>query len=350
MPTPIYIPIDPAVAPTNASGFLLDFDMQFQRMVRESSPVEDWHTRFAYMPAGASEELEVRMPIELSTFAFEEFNNVPTFRDTARTYLDISIGKFFEGAKLDTRKLRARRHEEIEAWNQRAADLFDAWNRFLPPKIYDLISAGETSGTHPITGGSNFFATDHKVNKKKESLGVFSNLISNGGALSASPIYFVWSGGQFTRMKPWQIRTGAGPASAMTAGGITHSATPGAPWVIRWVPREDSEAIEANFEVKVGIYAEKGWGLLFPQTLWRFEGTLDYAGLKSVVDAARAMKDLNGYNPASSIRLEAILCEPSQVSTINGLLGREVTDSGARQVDLRIDATLQGAAVIPMSR
>ena len=71
---------------------------------------------------------------------------------------------------------------------------------------------------------------------------------------------------------------------------------------------------------------------------------------KGVIDLARAMKDLNGYNPASSIKLDAILCAPGQVSTINGLLGREVTDTGARQVDLRIDATLQGAAVIPMSR
>lgn len=350
MPAPIYVPIDPAVAPTNASGFLLDFDLQFARMIATSSPVEDWHTRFAYMPPGASEMLEVRMPIELSTYSFAEYKGIPTFRGSERTYLDISIGRFWEGTFLDTRKLRAQRNEEIEAWNQRAAMIFDAWNRFMPPQIYTLLANGKTTGTHPITGGSNFFATDHYVNKKHTDFGVFSNLIQSGGALAATPIYFMWSGGQFTNMRPWQIRTGAGPADSMTAGGIMHTARPGAPWIVRWIPESDAEAIEQNFQVKFGIYAEKGWGLLFPQTCWRYEGTLDYAGLKAVVDAARAMKDLNGYNPASQIRLEAILCEPGQVSTINGLLGREVTDSGARQVDLRIDATLQGAAVIPMSR
>lgn len=350
MTTPVYIPIDPSVAPTNASGFLLDFDMQFTRMAM--SPVEDWHTRFAYMPPGASEDLEVRMPVDLSTYGFEEYNGIPTFRGGARTYIDVSIGKFWEGAFLDTRKLRAKRSEEIEAWNQRAAAIFDAYARFLPPKIFDLLDGGEAaiSGGHPITGGAGFFATDHYVNKKKTSLGTFSNLISNGGALASSPIYFMWSGGAFDRMRPWQIRTGAGPADSLTRGGITHSATSGAPWVVRWIPREDSEVIEQNFQVKVGVYVEKGFGLLFPHTCWRYEGALDYAGLKGVIDLARAMKDLNGYNPASSIKLDAILCAPGQVSTINGLLGREVTDTGARQVDLRIDATLQGAAVIPMSR
>lgn len=347
MPTPIYIPIDPSIAPQNASGFLLDFDMQFSRMA--ATAVEDWHTRFAYMPPGASEELEVRMPIDLSTYAFEEFTGIPTFRTSERTHVDISIGKFWEGAALDTRKLRAKRSEEIEAWNQRAAGIFDAWGRFLPPRVYDLLSAGESTGTHPITGGSNFFATNHYYNKKKTSFGTFSNLINNGGALAAEPIYFMWSGGPFSRMRPWQIRTGAGPAESMTKGGIRHSASPGAPWVVRWIPESDSEAIEQNMMVKVGVYAEKGYGLLFPQTCWRYEGTLDYAGLKSVIDLARTMKDFNGYNPASQITLDAILCEPGQVSTINGLLGREVTDTGSRQVDLRIDATLQGAAVIPMS-
>ena len=348
MTTPIYIPIDPAVAPQNASGFLLDFDMQFNRMA--GAMVEDWHTRFAYMPAGASELLEVRMPVELSTFAFEEFTGVPTFRTRERTYVDINIGKFWEGIALDTRRLRANRMEEIEAWNQAAGDVFDAYGRFLPPKICDLLDGGQASGTHPITGGANFFATDHYVNKKKTGLGTFSNLINDAGALAASPLYFIWSGGQFSRMKPWQIRKGAGPADSLSKGGITHTAKAGAPWVVKWIPQSDSEAIEANMQVKMGVYLELGYGLLFPQTCWRYEGDFTYAGIKGVLDLARAMKDLNGYNPASQIKLEAILCEPGQVSTLNGLLGREVTDTGARQVDLRIDATLQGAAVIPMSR
>ena len=351
MPAPVYIPIDPAVAPANASGFVLDFDMQFARMAA-ASPVEDWHTRFAYMPPGASEQLEVRMPVDLSSYSFDEYNGIPTFRENRRTYVDISIGKFWEGTFLDTRKLRANRMEEIEAWNQRAAAIFEAWNRFLPPKIYSLLDGGETaiSGGHPITGGAAYFATDHYVNKKDTSLGTFSNLINNGGALASSPLYFMWSGAAFSRMRPWQIRTGAGPADSLTRGGMTHTATPGAPWVVRWIPKEDSEILEANFQVKLGVYVEKGYGLLFPHTCWRYEGDFTYAGIKSVLDAARAMKDLNGYNPASSIKLDAILCAPGQVSTLNGLLGREVTDSGARQVDLRIDATLQGAAVIPMSR
>jgi len=346
----IYIPLDPVVSPLDGAGFVQDIDMQFRRMA--ASPVSGWWNRFAYEPPGASEDLQTRMPVELTTFGFEEYKGTPTFRGSERTSIDINIGKFWEGTQLDTRRLRgSSRTGEIEAWNQRGAMLFESYARFMPPRIYAMLSAGKTPipGGQAITGGTAYFATDHKVNLKN-NFGTFSNLVDESGDLAANPIYFMWRGAQFDMMRPWQIRVGAGPANSMTAGGIMHTATPGMPWTVRWIPETDSQAMDANFMVKWGVYVEKGWGLLFPQTCWRYEGTLDYAGLKSVIDIARGMKDLNGYNPADQIALEAILCEPSQVSTINGLLGREVTDTGARQVDLRIDATLQGAAVIPMSR
>jgi len=304
------------------------------------------------MPAGASETLDVRTPFDTTVLAFAEYNGVPTFAKADRVYTDLTIGKFWGGTSLNTQLLRSQRMVEIEAWNGRAAQLMDAWNQFLPPKIYDMLTAGQTaiSGGHFLTGGSAFFATDHYYNVKHTGLGTFSNLIDDGGALASTPIYAIISGGPFSRMYPWQIRKGAGPADSLTRGGIPHNASPGMPWVVKWIPRSESEIIESNFETKLGVYAELGWGLLCPHTIIRFEGTLNYAGLKSIVDNARARKDLNGYNPASQIGIAAILCEASQVSTINGLLGREVTDTGARQVDLRIDSALQGAAVIPMSR
>lgn len=350
MASPIYIPVDPALAP-DPNGFLFDLELQFMRMVRAAQPVDQWHTRFAYMPPGASPSLKVRMPIDLTSFSFTEWKGRFEFEEGSNTHVNLTIDPFKGGTFLDVRKLRDPNAYEIHNWNGRAQQLMSAWDRHLPPKIYAMLAAGETSGVNEITGGSNYFATDHYVNRDKTGYGTFANLIGNGGALASTPIYFMLAGGSFDAMKPWAILKGAGMGDAIrAAGGRSSQVSAGDPWIVRWEANSDKELAEQNMQVRLGVYAERGYGFLFPHTCVRYEGTLDYAGLKSVVDAVRGFKDLNGYNDASSMRIEAILCEPSQVSTINGLLGREVTDSGARQVDLRIDATLQGAAVIPMSR
>ena len=348
--TTLYKHIEPAQAP-DPNGFLFDLELQLLNMVRQPPNPNAWHRRFAWEPGGAYQNLNVRMPVDLTSFTMRAHQGFD-FEEGTSTYLSFDIDAFSMGTHLDVRKLRDPVANEIIMWNQRADKLMRALDRFMAPKIYTMLGAGQTaiSGGHPITGGAAYFATDHYVNKDHTSYGTFSNLLSDGGALASSPLYLMVRGGAFDSMKSWALLKGAGLGDAIKrAGGSTNAVSNGDPWIIKWGADSDRQLADQNMKVKLAVYQELGWGFLFPHTCVRYEGDFTYAGLKTALDTIRGMKDLDGYNDSESIAID-ILCDASQVSTLNGLLGREVTDTGARQVDLRIDATLQGAAVIPMSR
>ena len=231
-----------------------------------------------------------------------------------------------------------------------------AWDQHLPPKIYAMLNAAEAvsyADGHPVTEATNFFSTTHYVNKDHPEYGQFSNLIGNGGALASTPIYAIVGGGAFDTLKPWAILKGSNLAAArakMTGAGASMSGgASGDPWIVHWEARDERDMMELNFERRMGVYAERGIGMLFPHSIIRYEGTLDYAGLLSIVDTAGDYKDLNGYMQADQTRVVAFLCHTTaQKSTINGLLGRDITDTAATGV--KIDERLKSAEVIVMSR
>jgi hypothetical protein len=322
-------------------------------MTRQSA-ISQWHRRFAFAPPGAFKSLLVDMPIDLSSFSFETWSGTPTFQKHANVKIRHEIAPFWGGVDVDLRALEDPNSNELIVFGQRAQLLFDGWEQFLPPKIYTLLKNGQSdtiTGNHPITGAANFFSTTHYVNIKKAEFGQFSNLIDAGGANASTPVYAVLEGGVFDTMRPWSILKGSNLADARSrlgAGGEARGGS-GDPWVIEWLPKTSAELIERNFQAKLGVLAELGWGLLFPHSILRFEGTLDYAGLASLADAARGMKDLNGYTPSSQTRIAAFLCDTAaQARAINGILGREMTDTASTGV--KIDPMLQSADVIIMDR
>jgi hypothetical protein len=292
------------------------------------------------------------MPIDLSSFAFETWTGIPTFKKGTNVKIRHEIAPFWAGTYVDLRELEHPESAELLAFEQRAQGLFNAWDRHLPPKIYSMLSGAQAatiSGNHPVTGASNFFSTSHYYNADHTEYGQFSNLIDDGGANASTPIYAVLAGGVFDMMKPWSILKGTNLERARAAGGVV-SGGGGAPWVIQYQARDDRDLIDMNFQRRIGVYAERGYGLLFPHSILRFEGTLDYSGLASLADAARGMKDLNGFMPADQTRIAAFLCDTvAQAREINGILGREMTDSTAA-TGRKIDPMLQGAEVIVMSR
>lgn len=351
-------PIQPGVAP-DANYLMRDLEFQFMRMVREASAVGNWHTRFAWQPSQAFASLRVDMPIDLSSFAFESWTGIPTFRKGTNVKIRHEIAPFWAGTYINVKELEHPESAEVIAFEQRAQGLFNAWDRHLPPKIYSMLSGAEAasiSGGHPVTGASTFFNTSHYYNVDHTSYGTFSNLIDNGGANASTPVYVVLAGGVFDMMRPWSILRGSNLEKAREAmrqtsnrPGALQGGGGGAPWVIHWEARDDRDLLEMNFERRMGIYAERGYGLLFPHSILRFEGTLDYAGLASLADAARGMKDLNGYMPADQTRIAAFLCDTvAQKRVIDGILGRDITGDSA--TDVKIDPLLKSAEVIVMSR
>ncbi|RTL09247.1 MAG: hypothetical protein EKK62_03140 [Acidimicrobiia bacterium] len=344
-----YIPIQPGVE-LDANGMIRDLSFQFVRMTRQSA-VNQWFRRFAYAPETPFPSLLVDMPIDMSVFGFESWTGTPTFQKHDNVKIRLGIAPFWGGVQVDVRALEDPNSNEILAFNQRAQRLFDGWNQFLPPKIYTLLKNGQSdtiSGGHPVTGASAFFSTSHYVNVKKTDFGTFSNLVGDGGANASSPIYAVLGGGVFDSMRPWSILKGSNLDRARAAAGRPTGGA-GDPWVIEWMAESDSQLMDMGMQAKLGVYAELGWGLLFPHSIIRYEGTLDYPGLKSLADAARGMKDLNGYMPADQTRIVAFLCDtPAQASDINGILDREITDTASTGV--RIDPMLRSAEVIIMSR
>lgn len=351
MASSLYIPIQPAQAP-DPNGFLFDLELQFLNMVRKASTISTWHEKFAWMPPGAFAELSVRMPIDLTSFMFQPWNGHFEFTEGTSSYMNLSINPFSAGTFLDVRKLRNPVANEIIGWNQRAEALMSAWKRFDAPKIYDLLTAGETAlaEPHPITDGAAFFDTAHYYNRDHQEYGQFANLIGNGGALAAAPIYAILEGGSFDMMKPWAILKGAGMGDAIKrAGASTAAPSNGDPWIVKWGYEGDAQLADQGMKVKLGVYAEKGYGLMFPHTVIRYEGTLDYAGLVSIVDNAGGRKDLNGYMQSNQTRVSAFLVQTAaQRTTINGILGREITDTASTGV--KVDERLKSVEVIVMDR
>lgn len=347
-------PIQPGVAP-DANYLMRDLDFQFTNMVRQQTAVSNWHTRFAWQPTMAFPSLRVDMPIDLSSFGFEAWKGIPTFKKGTNVKIRHEIEPFWAGTYVDCRELEDPNSAELIAFEQRAQALFSAWNRHLPPKIYAMLNAGQTAyaggATHPVTGATSFFNTAHYVNVDVPDYGLFSNLIDDGGALAATPIYAVLAGGAFDQMKPWSILKGSNLERARAAGGRATGGG-GAPWVIHWEAENDAELLEMNFQRRMGVYAERGYGLLFPHSIIRYEGTLNYAGLLSIVDAAGDFKDLNGYMQADQTRVAAFLCHTTaQASTIKGLLNKDVTRvTGTAATDVAIDDRLRSAEVIVMAR
>lgn len=345
-----YIPQQPG-SKLDANGLIRDLSFQFVRMSRQSA-LNQWHRRFAFAPDMPFASLRVDMPIDLSSFGFESWTGTPTFQKHANVKIRHEIAPFWGGVQVDVRALEDPNANELLGFGQRAQRLFDAWGQHIPPKIYTLLKDGQSDaivGGHPVTGATEFFATGHYYNVKKPDYGTFANLIGDGGANASTPIYAVLAGGVFDDMKPWSILKGTNLAAARAAGGRPVAGSPGDPWTIEWLFEGDKDLIENSFQSKLGVYAELGWGLLFPHSIIRFEGTLDYAGLVSLADAARGMKDLNGYMPSSQTRIAAFLCDtPAQARTINGFLGREITDTASTGV--RIDPMLQSADVVVMDR
>lgn len=353
-----YIPIQPGVKP-DPNYLLRDLDFQFMRMVRNQSQVSNWHTRFAWMPSQAFSTLRVDMPIDLSTFAFEDWTGVPTFKKGTNVKMRHEIAPFWSGTYVNVKELEDPNSGELVAFESRAQQLMGSWDRHLPPKIYAMLNGAQAaaiSGGHAVTGASNFFSVSHYYNIDHPEYGTFANLIDDGGALAATPIYAILEGGAFDMMKPWSILKGSNLAKARemantisSKGGVSNGGNGGEPWIVHWDATDDKTLMEQNFEVRMGVYAERGYGLLFPHSIMRFEGTLDYAGLLSIVNTAGDMKDLNGYMQADQTRVSAFLCHTTaQKATINGLLGRDITDTASTGV--KIDDRLKSAEVIVMSR
>jgi hypothetical protein len=354
-------PIQPGVAP-DPNFLMRDLDFQFMQMVRSTPVVSNWHTRFAWMPSMAFPSLRVDMPVDLSSFMFEGWTGIPTFKKGTNVKIRHEIAPFWAGTYVNARELVDPASAELIAFERRGQALFSAWDRHLPPKIYAMLNAGQEalSAPHPVTGGVAFFGTNagayHLFNVGHPEYGGFDNLIGDGGANADTPIYAILEGGSFDMMRPWSILKGSNMANVREAAakvsarsGVTTGGAGGEPWIIHWGADDDKTLVEQNFEVRAGVYAERGYGLLFPHSIIRFEGTLDYAGLLSIVDAAGDMKDLNGYMQADQTRVSAFLCHTTaQKSTINGILGRDITDTDSTGV--KIDSRLKSAEIIVMSR
>jgi hypothetical protein len=345
-------PIQPGVAP-DPNGLMRDLAFQFTNMVRQPASMSNWHRRFAWEPSQAFPSLRVDMPIDLSSFQFEDWTGIPTFEKGTNVKIRHEIAPFWKGTYINLQELEHPDSAELIGFEQRAQQLFSAWNQHLPPKIYAMLQGAQAAtitGGHPVTGASNFFSVSHYYNVKKPGYGTFANLIDDGGTLgiAGTPIYAILEGGAFDMMRPWSILKGSNLDRTRTAGGMP-SGGAGEPWMIHWEARDERDLIEMNFERRMGVYAERGIGLLFPHSIMRFEGTLDYAGLLSIVNTAGDMKDLNGYMQADQTRVSAFLCHTTaQKSIINGLLGRDVTDTASTGV--KIDDRLKSAEVIVMSR
>lgn len=345
-------PIQPGVAP-DVNYLMRDLEMQFTAMVRRPPDLGDWHRRFAWEPSRAFPSLRVDMPIDLTSFEFEDWKGIPTFEKGKNVKIRHEISPFWKGTYVNLRELEDPASAELIAFEQRAGQLFSAWNRHLPPKIYAMLQAGQSttiSGGHPVTGATSFFNVSHYYNVDKPGYGTFANLIDDGGTLGIAntPIYAILEGGAFDNMRPWSILKGSNLDRARAAGGRPSGGN-GEPWMIHFEAQTDAELLAMNFERRLGVYAERGIGLLFPHSIIRFEGTLDYAGLLSIVNTAGDMKDLNGYMQADQTRVSAFLCHTTaQKSTINGLLGRDITDTASTGV--KIDDRLKSAEVIVMSR
>lgn len=345
-----WIPSVPAVQ--DADSLLISFETGFLQAMRTTG-APSWPEQFGYSPGMAFPYLDVRLPVDFTTYGFEAWSGEHNFREEQNDYLDMSISKFQEGAKLDVEKLRDPRSAEIILWQQREAMISDAWMNFLAPELYATLLAGKTTGTWRLTGGANFFATDHAVNKYNSALGTFSNLLNGGGSKATSPIYAVLSGGPFAALRPWAILRGEGmgPAIARVGGGGTAAPGAGEPWIVRW--GTDSEYFKDTGKVKVSVVGEKGWSLFWPHSIIRQEGDLTYANLKALADAARTAKDLNGRTRASQVQIAAILCEPGDVSSVNALLGREVIANNATAPTgavSTIDSMLRSVPVIALDR
>jgi hypothetical protein len=345
----LYIPTVPAV--TDADSLLLDFETRFVQSIRTPT-YTNWPERFAYMPPQNFANLDVRFPLDLTSFGFREFKGKFEFRNSVSKYIDLTINAFHDGAEIDVRMLRNAQSTEILQWQQKERKLMNAWARFMPPEMYDTLFTGDATGA-VWTGGSNFFATDHNVNPFFASeYGTFSNLLNDGGAKQATPYYMILEGGPFDDMFPWAILTGEGLGPAMQrAGGSGVAPSAGEPWVLRW-GTDHPDFAKNGFKAQVAIYAEKGWGLMFPHSIIRQEAALTYPNLKAMVDAACQFKDLDGYNPADQIRIKAILCEPADVSTMNELLGREVVNVGASSpsnAQSAIDPRLRNVPIVALA-
>lgn len=342
-------PIQPGVAP-DPNYLMRDLDMQFMAMVRKQPEVANWHRRFAWEPSQAFSSLRVDMPIDLSSFGFEDWKGLPTFKKGTNVKIRQEIAPFWAGTYINLKELENPESAELIGFEQRAQQLMSAWDRQLPPKIYAALNAGQgaLAEAHPITGASAFFSETHYYNVDHEEYSTFSNLIGDGGANASTPIYAILEGGSFDNMKPWCILKGSNLDKTRAAGGRPAGGN-GAPWVIHWEAQTDRELLELNFERRMGIYAERGVGLLFPHSVIRFEGTLDYAGLVSIINNAGDRKDLNGYMQADQTRISALLCHTTaQATTIKGLLEKDIT--GTANTDVKIAAQLKSAEIIVMSR
>ena len=345
-----WIPSVPAFQ--DADTLLISFETAFIQSMR-STGAATWPEQFGYVPGMNFPYLDVRFPVDFTTYGFKAWSGEHEFREEVSDYIDMTIAKFQEGARLDVEKLRDPRSAEVILWNQREAAIADAWANFLAPELYTTLSAGDATGTWRLTGGSNFFATNHYVNKHSTGLGTFSNLLNNGGSKASTPIYAVLGGGAFSQLRPWAILRGEGmgPAIARVGGGGTAAPGAGEPWIVRW--GTDSEYFKNTGKVKVSVVGEKGWSLFWPHSIIRQEGDLTYANLKELADTARSMKDLNGRVRASQTTIQAILCEPGDVSAVNALLGREVIANNATAPTgaiSTIDSMLRSVPVIPLDR
>lgn len=342
----------PAAEPVyDANSLLLDFETQFLMSIRNSA-IESWAQQFAFKPSRLYRNLSVRVPLDLTSYGFSAWKGHHEFREASSKHFDLTITQWQEGAKCDTRLLRDPMSNEIMMWDQRRGNIMSALDRLIPSEVYTLINGGETATTW--TGGSAFFATDHNVNPHRTDFGTFANLFNNGLANAATPWYFVLGGGPFDSMFPWGIfrGEGMGPSIQSAGGGSSGIMSENGYTVITW--DTSSEQFKTSFEVKVSVMAELGFGLMFPHCILRNEGDITYANLKAMLDAAVAMKDLNGYNPAQQIMIKAILVSSaSQVSTVREQLGYDVANVGATAptgASSNVDSRLRGVPIIPMSR
>ncbi len=335
-----------------ADGLLISFETKFLMALRQPGAMAAWPERFAYKPPGPVPTRLLRFPINLTAFGMREFTGKWEFRNAnSGLYIDLANKPYHDGAELDVNSLRGGdRAATLIGWDQTTAGMIDSYMWMVAPELYSLLSAGKTTGT-VWTGGANFFATDHKVNPK-QGFGTFWNLVNGGGSKAETPVYLVLRGGSFNNLYPWTIITGEGLGPAMAAaGGAGVAPAAGEPWILRWDTSHPS-FVDSGFKIRTAIYCERGWGLLFPHKIIRLEGDLTYANLKAGLDAARNMKDLNGRMGAQDIGVD-ILCEPGDVSTINELLGRDVTNVGASSpsnAQSAIDPVLKAAEIIPLGR
>jgi hypothetical protein len=175
-----WTPTPPAIQ--DANTLLISFETAFIQSIRSEQPAS-WPEQFGYIPPMAFPFIEggVRFPVDFTVYGFDDWSGEHEFQEEVSDYLDMSLGKFQEGAKLDVEKLRHPLGAELILWGQRQRQIIDAWKCFVAPKVYEILTLGDATGSWRLTGGSNFFATDHKVNKHRSDLGTFSNLLRGRG-------------------------------------------------------------------------------------------------------------------------------------------------------------------------